>query len=379
MKLKFNSDGKFKILLFGDIHEHYDFKTNPRFKDMQKLMNAALDEYNPDLCVLLGDNCNTNMIAENPDAFKEVFEAVVKPITSRGIPCAAVLGNHEHDHGHEDEVVAIYNSIENVIARNDAPKEITGNANFKEIIYSSDGEKPVFCLWFIDSNNCFEDRSLSHYDYVHPDQIEWFEQECEKLKEMNGGKPMPSFVFQHTPVPEEYELLRKAHFWELPFATRGYNSKRKTFYVGKKGTKGYVGEGPCSPEVNSGQFASWKKVGGILGAFFGHDHLNDFWGTYDGIFMAQHKTAGFRAYTDGCRSCVRLVTIDEKNPEKFTQELKRFKQFGLKCECLGPVMRTLTDRQSITLHVLGYIAAGLAGVGVLSFAVIKLIEYFGGM
>lgn len=378
MKLKFNSDGKFKILLFGDIHEHYDYKTNPRFKDMQKLMNAALDEYKPDLCVLLGDNCNTNMIAENPEAFKEVFEAVVRPITSRNIPVAAVLGNHEHDHGHEDEVVAIYNSIENVIARNDAPKEITGNANFKELIYSSDGEKPVFCLWFIDSNNCFEDRSLSHYDYVHPDQIEWFEKECEKLKELNGGKPMPSFVFQHTPVPEEYELLRKAHFWELPFATRGYNSKRKTFYVGKKGTKGYVGEGPCSPEVNSGQFASWKKVGGILGAFFGHDHLNDFWGTYDGIFMAQHKTAGFRAYTDGCRSCVRLVTIDEKNPEKFTQELKRFKQFGLKCECLGPVMRTLTDRQSITLHVLGYAAAAIGGIAAVAALIIKLKEHLGG-
>ena len=378
MKLKFNSDGKFKLLLFGDIHEHYDYKTNPRFKDMQKLMNAALDEYKPDLCVFLGDNCNTDKIADDPEAFREMVADLVKPITSRNIPVACVLGNHEHDHGHEDEIVAIYNSMENVIIRNDAPSEITGNANFKEVIYSSDGEKPVFCLWFIDSNNCFEDRSLSHYDYVHPDQIEWFEKECEKLKEMNGGKPMPSFVFQHTPVPEEYELLRKAHFWELPFATRGYNSKRKTFYVGKKGTKGYVGEGPCSPEVNSGQFASWKKVGGILGAFFGHDHLNDFWGTYDGIFMAQHKTAGFRAYTDGCRSCVRLVTIDEKNPEKFTQELKRFKQFGLKCECLGPIMRTLTDRQSITLHVLGYIAAALAGIGILAFAAIKLIEYFGG-
>lgn len=378
MKLKFNSDGKFKLLLFGDIHEHYDYKTNPRFKDMQKLMNAALDEYKPDLCVFLGDNCNTDKIADDPDAFREMLADLVEPITSRGIPVASVLGNHEHDHGHEDEVVEIYNSMENVIMRNDAPSEITGNANFKELIYSSDGEKPVFCLWFIDSNNCFEDRSLSHYDYVHPDQIEWFEKECGKLKEMNGGKPMPSFVFQHTPVPEEYELLRKAHFWELPFATRGHNSKRKTFYVGKKGTEGYVGEGPCSPDINSGQFASWKKVGGILGAFFGHDHLNDFWGTHDGIFMAQHKTAGFRAYTDGCRSCVRLVTIDEKNPEKFTQELKRFKQFGLKCECLGPIMRTLSDRQSITLHILGYIAAGLAGAGALTFGIIKLIEYFGG-
>ena len=52
MKLKFNN-GKFKILIFGDIHENEDYKTSLNFKDMRKLMNAALDEYSPDLCVLL--------------------------------------------------------------------------------------------------------------------------------------------------------------------------------------------------------------------------------------------------------------------------------------------------------------------------------------
>ena len=376
MKLKFK-DEKFKILLFGDIHEHYDYKTNPRFRDMNKLMNAALDECKPDLCVLLGDNCNTDKIAEAPEEFKDVMYHVVEPMLTRGIPVAAVLGNHEHDHGHEDEVVEIYKEL-GVIARNESPAEVTGNLNFKEFVYSSDGEKPLFCLWFIDSNNCHENREISHYDYVHPDQIEWFEDECAKIKELNGGKPMPSFIFQHTPVPEEYELLRKARFWELPVAVRGYNTKKKTFYVGKKGTKGYVGEGPCSPDVNSGQFASWKKVGGILGAFFGHDHLNDFWGTYDGIFMAQHKTAGFRAYTDGCKSCVRLVTIDENNPNTFTQELKRFKQFGLKSESLGFVMRHFSDRQVITMHVLGYLALAAAGVTGIAFLIKFLIERFGG-
>ena len=148
--------------------------------------------------------------------------------------------------------------------------------------------------------------------------------------------------------------------------------------MGKKGTKDYVGEGPCSPDVNSGQFASWKKVGGILGAFFGHDHLNDFSGFVDGIFMAQHKTAGFRAYTDGCRSCVRLITIDEKNPEKFTQELKRFKQFGLKCESLGPIMRTLSDRQSFWLHVFGYAALAAGGITAIGILIKFLTENFGG-
>lgn len=378
MKLKFNADGKFKILLFGDIHEHIDYETSLKFKDMQKLMNAALDEFKPDLCVLLGDNCNTEFMAESPERFEKMLRAVISPITKRSIPVAAILGNHEHDHGHEDEIVAIYSKIENCLTRNDAPSEITGNANFKELIYSSDGEKPVFCLWFIDSNNCHENREISHYDYVHTDQIEWFEAESAKLKELNGGKPMPSFVFQHTPVPEEYNLLRKAKFWEIPVAVRGYNTKQKTWYVGKKGVEGCVGEGPCSPDVNNGQFASWKKVGGIIGAFFGHDHLNDFSGWTDGIFLAQHRTAGFRAYTDGCRSCVRLVTIDEKNPENFTHELKRFKQFGLKSESLGPILRTITDRQSLFLHIAGYAAGGIAGITAIGFLIKFLIEKFGG-
>lgn len=376
MKFRFKDD-KFKILLFGDIHEHYDYKTNPRFKDMNKFMNAALDELKPDLCVLLGDNCNTNKIAEAPEEFKDVMYHVVEPMLTRNIPVAAVLGNHEHDHGHEDEVVEIYKEL-GVIARNDAPAEIMGNANFKELIYSEDDETPLFCLWFIDSNNCHENREISHYDFVHPDQIEWFEKESEKLKELNGGKPMPSYVFQHTPVPEEYELLRKARFWELPVAVRGYNTKKKTFYVGKKGTMDYVGEGPCSPDVNSGQFASWKKVGGVLAAFFGHDHLNDFSGYHDGIFMAQHKTAGFRAYTDGCKSCVRLVTIDKNNPEKINQQLKRFKQFGLKSESLGFVMRHFSDRQVITMHVLGYLALAAVGVTGIVHLIKFLIERFGG-
>lgn len=378
MKLKFNADGKFRILLFGDIHETDDYETSLKFKDMQKLMVAAIEEFKPDLCVLLGDNCNSAVYKESPEKFEKMVRDIIFPITSRKIPVAAILGNHEHDHGNEDEIVKIYGRIEGCIMRNDAPAEVTGNANFKELIYSSDGEKPVFCLWFIDSNNCHENREISHYDFVHTDQIEWFEAESAKLKELNGGKPMPSFVFQHTPVPEEYNLLRKAKFRELPVAVRGYNTRKGTLYVKKKGVEGFVGEGPCAPDVNNGQFASWKKVGGVLGAFFGHDHLNDFSGYTDGIFLAQHRTAGFRAYTDGCRSCVRLVTIDEKNPEKFTHELKRFKQLGLKCESLGPIFRTISDRQSLLLHIAGYISGGIAGITAIGFLIKFLTERFGG-
>ena len=190
MKLRFNENGKFNILLFGDIHESGDYKSNPKFADMHKMMNAALDEFKPDLCVLLGDNCDGGVCKESPEKFKEMVADLIEPITRRGIPVAAIMGNHEHDHGIDKEIVAAYNGIDGCIMRNDAPG-ITGAANFKEIIYSSDGEKPAFCLWFIDSNNLCDDRTASHYDYVHSDQIEWFEAESARLREQNGGKPLP--------------------------------------------------------------------------------------------------------------------------------------------------------------------------------------------
>jgi hypothetical protein len=75
---------------------------------------------------------------------------------------------------------------------------------------------------------------------------------------------------------------------------------------------------------------------------------------------------------------VRLVTLDEKNPEKFTHELKRFKQFGLKCESLGPILRNFTDRQSLFMHIAGYAAGGIAGITAIAFLIKFLTEKFGG-
>ena len=370
--LRFRSDGTFRILLFGDLHEHADYAESPKFRDMQKLMNAALDADRPDLCVLLGDNCNVTW-REDPAGFAAMVQAVCAPMTARGIPIAAVMGNHEHDPGCDAAVVETYRQVPGCLMRNDAPG-VTGAANYRELIYDADGKTPLFCLWFLDSNNLYPDRAVSHYDIVYPDQIAWFERESAALREMNGGRTMPSFVFQHTPVPEEYRLLRKAKWWERPVSVKGYNTRSHTRYMLRSGCEGYLGEGPCAPDIGDGQFESWQRVGGVLGAFFGHDHLNDMSGYVDGIFLAQHKTAGFRAYTDGCRSCVRLLTLDQRNLTTFTQELQRFKQFGLKSESLGPILRTFTDRQSIntkiTCAALGGIAA-LAGAGA---AIQKLTE-----
>ena len=144
-----------------------------------------------------------------------------------------------------------------------------------------------------------------------------------------------------------------------------------TRYVKKPGVEGYLGEGPCSPDYNNGQFESWKKTGDIIGAVFGHDHMNEFTGTVDGITLMQTQTAGFGAYTNGCRSAVRVITLYENDLRHFETRLKHFKEFGLKSQSLGPVFRTLTDRQSINLHIAKNAALALAGAAGVAYAIKK--------
>lgn len=367
-QLKFNSDGKFRIICFGDLHEENEFETEnhyARFNDMQLLMKTAVERLRPDLAVFMGDMyCSDDM-------HDEMIAKIVKPVTDAGIPFAAVLGNHEHDREEAPVVNALINTPGS-LCFNDDP-DITGDLNYNLTIQASDGDKTVANLWFIDSNNLCPSANVSKYDWVHKDQIEWYERKAAELKEQNGGEPVPAVLFQHTPVTEENQALREAKPWELYQSVKGHYFRSNKRYVGnEKVIAGYVGEDPCVPQYNDGQFESWKKTGDVVAAFFGHDHLNDFTCIIDGIMMGQCKTAGFRCYTDGCQSSVRVVDIYENDPRNVKTNVIKFKEFGLKCTCLDPIKRNFNDKQNTTLTVLSRLAMGAAAAGAVAFAVKKL-------
>jgi hypothetical protein len=366
--LRCSADGKFKILCFGDLHECDDFESEDgrkRTEDYLRLANAALNEYEPDLCVFMGDIVCDSRTREKAEA---AIRRVLRPVTDRGIPFTVVFGNHEHDLGMEDELVSIYSSLPGFMGLND-DDGVSGWLNHNLLVYSSDGKKPVFNLWFIDSNNLCDDRLLSVYGWVKHDQIRWYEKKAEELRRLNGGRVVPAVLFQHIPVDEEYRCMRRAKPWELYRSVKGFDKHSRHRYVAGETMTGYLGEGPCSPGFNEGQFDSWKRTGDVIGAFFGHDHLNDFTCEYDGVTMGQCKTAAFRCYTDGCRSCVRMITLDENEPGRLETEVKHFKEYGLKCESLGPIFRTLTDRQSIACHTAFRAALGVAAAAGAALAV----------
>lgn len=368
--LKFK-DGKFKIMLVGDLHESYGDNSDESRKkssDVLKLLNKSLDELKPDLVVYLGDIGK----ADEEDKMRSVISHVTYPVSSRDIPLAIVFGNHDRECNLPlERQLELYAQEYDKFYTTDPIPELTGCGNCNVLVKDSKGKKDILNLWFVDSNNLCDNRELSYYDWVHEDQIEWYKNTAEEIKEKNG-RTIPALWFMHIPVPEEYELVREAKTYEIPDAVRGHGTRSKNFYVLKDEVEGYMGEGPCCSEVNSGVFKAWKETGDVMGAFFGHDHMNDFAGYYDGILLAQNKLAGFRPFTDGCNTGVRLITLDENNVEDIQSKMYYFKDFGLKSESLGPVERNFTDRQVIKIKAASWIAGSVAAVTTAAVAINKI-------
>ena len=366
-------DGKFKIMLLGDLHDCYDMKNNnaaEKMDDTLALIGKAVKELKPDLVVYMGDNARASTEYE----MRAVISRITYPVSVSDTPFDLVFGNHDR----ECEVdlptqLKLYREHENCYALN-ADDSLSGYGNHNLVIKSGDGEKDIFNLWFIDSHNLYSDRSKSYYDAVHEDQIEWYKKTAKELADKNGGKVLPSLLFQHIPVPEEYELLREAKPYEKLDSVQGHKTYSDKYYMLKPEVEGYLGEGPAVPDFNSGEFAAWKETGDVLGAFFGHDHMNDFAGYVDGILLAQCKTAGFRVYTDGCRSGVRLITLEENNPENVQTRMYHFKDFGLKSKSLDPYMRNVSDRQDMKLKAAGAAVGTVAAVTAAAVAANKVLK-----
>lgn len=363
-------NGKFKIMLLGDLHDRYDMSSDnaiAKAEDTLSLICKAIEELKPDLVIYMGDNAR----ADNEYQMRSVISRITYPVTISDTPFDLVFGNHDRECNVDlPTQLKIYGENENCYAY-DTEEDITGCGNHNLLIKSSDGERDIFNLWFFDSNNRAEDSSVSYYDWVHGDQLGWYKKTAARLAEENGGKPIPSFVFQHIPVPEEYKLLREAKTIERLDSVQGHESYSDKYYMLKTEVEGYLGEGPAVPDYNSGEFIAWKEVGDVLGAFFGHDHMNDFAGYVDGIMLAQCKTAGFNVYTDGCRSGVRLITLDENNLENFDTKMYHFKDFKLKSKSLDPYMKHITDRQDMKLKIAGTAIGTVAAVTVAAIVIKK--------
>lgn len=308
--LQFNEDGKFTIMMFADIQDDENVE-----ETTLQLMNEALDKYQPDLVVYMGDNT----VAKGYDAQHQAIEAITKPCVDRNVPYAIVFGNHDQEQGvDKEDLLAMYQEFGCLTY--DAAPEIYGVGTCNLPILSSDGTRTAFNLWLTDSGSRNEDKNVGGYDYVHKDQVEWYKAKAEELKEANGGEYVPSMNFQHIVVPEVYEAM----YPKFLFTVGETYTIKGTTYIPVPGFSlhtGFILEPPCPPYVTEGQFDAWVETGDVIASFFGHDHINSYTVGYKGIDLTCVPTVGCNSYSNELNRGVGLLTLDENNPENYEYQL----------------------------------------------------------
>ena len=309
--LSFDENRQFKILIVADTQDI----ENPQ-QAMLSLLNASLDTAQPDLVVFLGDMIHGPSV-KGTDNVRKAIDAVVSPVVERQIPFALAFGNHDEECGiSNEEQLKIYQSYPGCLAVEG--EEMPGCGNYCILVENPVHPEQPVALWFLDSGNHAEE-GKGTYGYVHEEQNEWMLRTYEQLK-TEYGAPV-SYVFQHIPVPQVYNMMK-----EVPFGTIGaatcYGPNMFRWFVKDEQYvwAGSLGEAPCSSEYESGEFDTWKKMN-VKAAFFGHDHMNDYCGTYDGIDMIATTGTGFYHYGRGDEHGTRLVTVSAEAPAGYTTKM----------------------------------------------------------
>ena len=257
----------FKIVQFTDTH----FGNLPHHEDDIRtfnLIDEILTDEQPDLIVHTGDIMWSDGV-KNSD---KVFQIVMEYFNKYDIPFAITFGNHDSEEGiTRSELRDIY---EKTISKKPEKKDsfiIDDKENY--VITLSDNGEDIAYLYFIDSGA--DDRfGYGTYEWVLPEQVEWFRHTADKNKKNDGIKR--GIIFQHIPIPE---------YWQ---------SKENILY----GVQEETNEAISAPKINTGLFANMLLNGEIWGMLVGHDHENNFDSELFGIHLTYANSSGYQAYGD---------------------------------------------------------------------------------
>lgn len=309
--LKFRN-GKFRILCISDLHGVVDFDTR-----LLRDLAAILDEAKPDLLLVLGDMVWRDAM-ESKENLRKFLYPVFKVVEDRNIPWAHVFGNHDNDGiGNLDfSQQEVYEEFALNLTKR-GPEDIHGVGNFVLPVRSEFSDDIVYNVWGMDSHDSLNDlmREFSlgdpankwdkqcvyptclhdwggTYDTFNFDQLMWYWNSSVELEKYAGHK-IPGLMSMHMALPE-YVIT--------------YKNTAESYYEGTR--REGVG---CSP-INSGLFNAMLDRGDIKTVVCGHDHINDFTGSFLGIKMCCDAGLNYDGYCADDLRGGRIFDIEEKDP-----------------------------------------------------------------
>lgn len=264
---------EFKILHLTDIHIAGSVFT---YQCDRKALDTVYDLINytrPDLVIITGDIVYPmglfSFSINNETPFMQ-FTSFMKRI---GIPWAFVYGNHDTEAmatKSADDLKGLFREYSyyknggNLLFP-DVQPGITGRNN--QVIKILNQDKTLNQALFLIDSNAYVNDDLGDYDYVHDDQVAWYEDQVRKMSQSNG-ELISSMIFLHIPL-QEYETAYKLY-------QKG--NSQVAYYFGE------LAEGGVSASKHgSTLFETAVRLNSTKAIIAGHDHYNNICLGYKGI------------------------------------------------------------------------------------------------
>lgn len=284
IKLQFNSEGRFKIVQFTDIHYCTQSEASRRnAKNSLAVIDAVLRLEKPDLVVFTGDIITCNPVKSSWDTLLDV-------VIAHRIPYAVTIGNHDDEPEWSRQQIAVYLEKKPWSLFRRGPANIKGEGNFVLEVAGKAG-KTAALLYMMDSNAYNEVNGQKGYDWFDVNQVDWYRKTSRAFTRKNRGEPLPALAFFHIALHEYYFLAEPAH------TDMRYIGKEKPALrmIGERKEK------ECPGILNTGMFAAMVEAGDVKGTFVGHDHSNNYIGLVDGIALTYGCFTGSHQKYTGAR------------------------------------------------------------------------------
>ncbi len=281
----------FVVLNLADIQLSPDLVFAEAGEYTEDMLTRLINETNPDLITLTGDNSTSDVgymrLIEFLDSFK--------------IPWAPVMGNHDGGNGaklHEGWDAYLLSQSEYCLFKF-GPKGM-GYGNY--IINITENGKVIHSLFMMDSHSSADDTEASRinrgpngesgYDFFWANQLDWYEWAVKGIAQ-TAGNTVQSSVFMHIP-PIETRYARDLMCVNVSPDPNGTDYQLKEEY--RDGNFGSLTEGVCSPEGNNGFFDLALSLGSTKDMIYGHDHVNSLSVVYKGIRLSYGLKSSHGSY-----------------------------------------------------------------------------------
>ncbi len=288
------TDGDFKVLQLTDVHLGGGWMSVGKDTKALNAVAALVTYEKPDLVIVTGDIAYPVPYASGTLNNKTGAKELAALMEKLGVYWTVTFGNHDteiYSYFNREKISELYSSEEYPHCLfQPGPEDVDGYGNQIFNIKNSKGEI-IRSLVLFDSHAYTDGDFLGIrwlYDNIHQNQVDWYEEKLNEIKEMNGGKVVPTSAFFHIPLVEYRDA------WNEYIANDMKDTENVKYVSGEVGEKDpYVYCGAHEDNL----FESMIENKSTDSIFCGHDHLNNTILNYKGIDLIYGYSIDYLAYS----------------------------------------------------------------------------------